>query len=423
MKSFISTASIALVITSFAFIIIAILYIYAPEPAREETLVTTPTVEVFALEQPNAPITRDLHAKVFADKDVDLFAFHNTTVESVEKRAGQFVKKGDVILRLDAKDIQLKLEKEISKQAQLEAEMKMQKQQVSQTKEKLEQQQKVFELSKKQFDRYKKLHQSKALSRQKLDEAQQSLERERKILIDLDHSVDTQKSKVLVSEKNSNQQQIAISQVKSSLEKTIIKAPFVGRVDKIYVNQGDDIKQGAVLVRVMDDKNWHIRAFIPSRYVAEIKAALKQEEMQAHSIYGDSRQQLKPHHIIQPSHHPSLGMDLEFTPVESESNQHFLDHYHHQRGLVVRVRLPSCATCFAVPPSTVVLSKYCYLIDENQTVKQVLVNQVGQTIHKNRYWAVVSSPDFTAGSYVVLDPSTVLVGEYIKPKVVIANAQ
>jgi HlyD family secretion protein len=245
-KSFFSTASIALVITSFAFIVIAILYIYAPEPAREETLVTTPTVEVFALEQPNAPITRDLHAKVFADKDVDLFAFHNTTVESVEKRAGQFVKKGDVILRLDAKDIQLKLEKEISKQAQLEAEMKMQKQQVSQTKEKLEQQQKVFELSKKQFDRYKKLHQSKALSRQKLDEAQQSLERERKILIDLDHSVDTQKSKVLVSEKNSNQQQIAISQVKSSLEKTIIKAPFVGRVDKIYVNQGDDIKQGAV---------------------------------------------------------------------------------------------------------------------------------------------------------------------------------
>ena len=67
-------------------------------------------------------------------------------------------------------------------------------------------------------------------------------------------------------------QQAAVNQLKSSLSKTTIRAPFSGIIDEIMTEQGSVVAPGQTpILRIVSLNNMYVEANVPERYISSIK--------------------------------------------------------------------------------------------------------------------------------------------------------
>ena len=76
----------------------------------------------------------------------------------------------------------------------------------------------------------------------------------------------------LQAKANYEAQNKAVSQLKSNLAKTVIKAPFSGVIDDIITEQGNVVGAGASpILRIVNLNNMYVEVNVPERYIATVK--------------------------------------------------------------------------------------------------------------------------------------------------------
>lgn len=167
----------------------------------------------------------------------DIFARLTSYAAEVLVEAGDEVKAGEVILKLDSDDLALKV-------AQTRAEYDEKQTELVTINSKIKAGQKKVETIKKEYQRTKALFDLGAVSSQQLEHI------ERDLVIEEENLKVLQEATLPLVKAQLEEAAVALKKAQNTLEKAVIKSPFDGRVLKLDVKEGQPVQEGTHLVTV-----------------------------------------------------------------------------------------------------------------------------------------------------------------------------
>ncbi|MAL48175.1 MULTISPECIES: efflux RND transporter periplasmic adaptor subunit [unclassified Methylophaga] len=270
-----------LLVVALAIVIFSTLISTRPQaPVQDRpvkgVLVETQTIDFAALSP-----TLTLYGRLEAPQMANLRAAVTADVAEVYVFDGEYVEQGDVLIELDPREAQLAVEQAAAELALIDAQIEAEKSQLKRNQALLGTQQQLVDLAKAAVNRAEKLQQSQLSSQALLDEsislqAQQSLELKQRQFDIQDHPI-----RIAQLQANRQQAQAQLDRAELDLSRTIIEAPFSGRITDRQIAKGDRVQVGDALMTLYDMQQLELRASIPQRYLADIYSVLETQQLTA----------------------------------------------------------------------------------------------------------------------------------------------
>lgn len=211
------------------------------------------------------------YGRVEARTQTELRATVRSTVEDVLVREGQWVKEGDLLIRLDDDEIQLQLREAQAEENQQKAVLESIERELSVLQKNSTQFETLFELSQDKLERQRKLANLKMIPQSLFDDAIEQAARDTleyqihlSALTDLPNRIIQQRAQLEIAG-------VKVEQAQLDLAKTEIKAPFSGPVLAVDANVGNITQVGAALATIADADSFEIRAAVPDQYARRIR--------------------------------------------------------------------------------------------------------------------------------------------------------
>lgn len=199
-------------------------------------------------------------------------------VLSIDVLEGSVVDVGQLLMTLDDTDMQLSLTQRQADLAEIEALIISENERFNRDKDLLEQETALLQLADKAVSRSKKLEQSRLASQANLDEAQASKQRQLLTLKRLKFDITEHPARAAQLQAKLKRAQALLKQAEVDLDRTIITAPFSGRIAQLNVSVGDRVRAGDSLLSLYDLDNLEVRAQLPGRYINQVYMMLQQHE-------------------------------------------------------------------------------------------------------------------------------------------------
>ena len=358
-----------------AILIITALMATKPHPPKKETsekawLVSTEHIE-FSAESPHIALLGHVESPFSSN----LSAAINADVLQVPIRDGQYVEKGQILITLDAREIELLVTQRQADVDELNALIIAENNRFKFDKDSLLEEQQLLKIAIQGVQRQLKLQNSQLGSQEKVDQAetlraQKALSLNARKLNIADHS-----SRLVQLNARLNRAKSLLNNAIIDLERAFITAPFSGIITSINVASGERVQSGQVLLSLYDHENMEIRAQLPNRYVSLVKTSLAQGELI--NAYTESYGNIHPLHLKRLSGQANQGtggIDALFNPplpAESLSNDITLSAPMPSTlvlnsTLKVHVVLPPINNVITLPLSAVYGSDRIYRIEEGR---------------------------------------------------------
>lgn len=253
------------VLALIAGLIVAWLFIKTkPEKAAPQIEEKAAAVSVMQAQPQSLPPMLRLYGELETPSATQLASRLTADVRAVPVVEGDDVSKGQLLVRLDDADMQLRHRRA---QADLAAERARHQADLKA----LEQEKQLLALARKAADRAQQLYDENLTSESVVDEAQERVQ-SRQLAV-------TQRE-LAIAQHDSRQAQIRanLDEAELNLSRTRIRAPFAGRVSAVLVAPGDAVNPGQPLVAIYDPSKLEIRAAIPSDWLPRIQATLNSDD-------------------------------------------------------------------------------------------------------------------------------------------------
>ena len=175
-------------------------------------------------------------------------------IEEVFVKDNQFVHEGDLVAIIDSADYKIKLEQADSNYEKIKLDQ-------SNAKANLVAAQSSIALAKKDLDRYTKLYEQGAVSKQTLDDAQVKYESAQANLTQANQALFSNKEGVTVADANLKNAQAAKDKAALDLSYTKIYAPQSGTVSSRRVEKGMWVTAGSPLFTLVPENVWVVANF------------------------------------------------------------------------------------------------------------------------------------------------------------------
>lgn len=264
-------------------VIIAIILFIALKQSRPEKAVMNKTEKVWRVNA--VPVTFDdlspeitLYGRVETPRQASLNAALEADVHEVKIYEGTEVDVGQVLVVLDGTDVRLLIEQRQADLAEINAAITSEQTRFQRDTSLLENETELLALADKAVARAKKLEQNRLVSKTALDEALTIQQRQLVALKQLQHDIDEHPARLTGLKAQQRRAQALLEQAKVDLKRSVIKAPFSGRIAKLDIAVGDRVRIGTQLLSIYDLENLEVRAQLPGRYIKQIHASLKQQQ-------------------------------------------------------------------------------------------------------------------------------------------------
>lgn len=215
-----------------------------------------------------------LYGILESPRNARLTAAVQADVKHVLVNEGQLVEKGQKLVEFSAKEAELVYQQHQAELDDIAAQIKSEMNRHKYDQLALVQEQQLLEINNRMVTRAKKLLNTALTSDSAVDEAAASVNRQhlavlaRKNAI-ADHSV-------RLDQLLAHQVRITAvrDQAQLDLQRTVVSAPFAGRIVAVLVVPGERIRPGELLLRIYDTAHVQVRAQIPSTYVSAVQKAL-----------------------------------------------------------------------------------------------------------------------------------------------------
>lgn len=361
-----------LLVVAVAIVIFSTLISTRPQaPVQERTqpgvLVDIQQVDYAAL----SPVLT-LYGRLEAPQTANLRAAINADVATVHVFDGQTVSEGQILVELDPREAQLAVDQAQAELSLIDAQIEAEQSQLKRNEALLATQQQLVDLAQAAVSRAEKLQQSQLSSQALLDEsislqAQQSLN-----LKQLQFDIQDHPIRLAQLQANRQQAQARLDRTQLDLTRTIIRAPFAGRVSSRPIAQGDRVQSGDLLVTVYDLQQFELRAPIPQRYLADIYPVLENADQTLTATADISGQ--------------TYRFELQRLGGEVDSNVAGRDGLFRLTGdpgilaagqfISVELTLPVRQNTIAIPYSALYGLDRVYRVRDNQ-LEAVQVNKIG----------------------------------------------
>ncbi|MBA5851324.1 efflux RND transporter periplasmic adaptor subunit [Clostridium sp. cel8] len=218
--------------------------------------------------------------KIATNEKADISSKISAKVTEVSVDVGSTVAEGDVLVKLDTKDLQAQVDQaqaavNTAKANLTNAQNSTRPEQIAQAEASVESASKTYETAKKNYDRVQALVDSGAATEQELDSISQSLasassayktaQEQLNMLKNgqTKYSIDVFKAQV-------NQAEAALNTAKTALSNTVITAPISGTVSARNINVGDTVSPGVSIISIVNPTNLFINAYAPLDIVNQL---------------------------------------------------------------------------------------------------------------------------------------------------------
>ena len=266
-------------ILPFVILLIAILVFWALKASKpEKALVDKPEkvwrVSTIAVSYQDIAPELTLYGRVETPRLARLNAAVTSDVQRVTILEGSIVDAGEVLVQLDNSDVSLVIEQRQADVAEIEALITSEILRYQRDKDVLSYQKQLLALTEKEVQRALTLQQKKLVSQSNLDETRADKERQLVTVKTLEHDIREHPSRLAGLKARLSRAQALLGQAKLDLARTMIEAPFAGRVAKLNVAVGDRVRNGDALLTLYDLSHLEVRAQLPMRYLKQIRDSL-----------------------------------------------------------------------------------------------------------------------------------------------------
>ncbi|HFE31732.1 MAG TPA: HlyD family efflux transporter periplasmic adaptor subunit [Gammaproteobacteria bacterium] len=243
----------------------------APPPESEEKVwvVTTQSAEPAR----HFPVVT-LYGRIESARASRLTSSLSTEVMEILCEEGERVSKGQPLVRLDERDAQLRLKQRSAELAEIRALIASEKHRYDSDLRILESERRLLALAQQEVARAQRLKAGKLAAQARIDEAQQVKLRQDIAVAQRQLAVQDHEARLARLQAQLKKAESLLAVAKLDVERSLLRAPFDGRITQIPASPGNRTRPGEVLVELYALDALQVRAQVPSAKLASVETAL-----------------------------------------------------------------------------------------------------------------------------------------------------
>ncbi|WP_455221728.1 efflux RND transporter periplasmic adaptor subunit [Kaarinaea lacus] len=395
-KSLLTRILIPLGILVFASVIAATLVISRPSATIRDSEEKSWIVSVLPAKPDAISPQITIYGKVESPFMTRLTAAISAEVEEVAIKEGQYVKQDQPLIKLDDSDYQLQLKQRNAELAEIRAQIHSEMDRHKSDKQALEHEKVLLTLAQKELDRAKSLKRDNLSTQAHIDETEQVVVKQQLAVNNRALAVNDHEARLTQLKARATKADALRDLAALDVKRSLVEAPFSGKVTSVKVSPGDRAKIGDTLVELYDHNTLEIRAQIPTQYESTIQQALSSGTTV--TGFGLSNQQ-------------SIGVTLDRISGKISQGSGSLDGLFRiddpdkqlqvGRTLEIKLSLPPVNDAIALPREALYGSDRIYrLVGERMAA--LSIERVGEMQTKDgSNLVIVKSPEIKAGDKII----------------------
>ena len=219
-----------------------------------------------------------LFGRVETPRHAQLTAAVTATVQALNVNEGQHVEKGDVLMTLDDADEDLRFQQREADAREARAALAKLKRQLEVDSEVLRHMRELHELTVAKQQRLEKLAKQNLVATEQLEDTRAAVARQAIQLAEQQLKVDNHPQVVASAEAAVARAESLLAEQELRLSRTVVTAPFRGRVSSIEASPGDRVREGEILLELYDTAALQVRVTLPGDSMNAIKQAMARGE-------------------------------------------------------------------------------------------------------------------------------------------------
>lgn len=361
-----------------------------------------PASQVETLQVQGKPSRRQipLYGSVQSMKESDLHFPISGVIESMKVLEGQTVVRGEEIASLDTQEAHKKIKQARKKIVRTSDSLKK----LAQEQKKLEVQslknKHAYYLAKKHHEKQAGLQQKGIISKIQLEESTYRMGERKAIMLQTEYQQTLVKDKIIVLEASQELSKTTIYVTEKWLEKSILKAPFSGKIRFARGKIGQNITKSDVIAELYDSNHMTVRAVLSHAEVPELKGELNSTpRIPVKLVLGNKAIDAYLVSIFPDSKNNFIGVDIMLDAGEE------LEDKRGQKINFTMV-LPSKKRVFTVPESALIDQRHVYVV-QNEKIKQVPVKVIRRSSNSDGH-IIIESDQLEATEQIIQTASLTL---------------
>ncbi len=234
------------------------------------------------------PVLR-LYGRIDSPRTSKLTAALEAYVVQLQVQEGEWVKQGQLLVKLDETEAALLVAQREAEIAQIQADIASEETRKRADEVAMPNEKKLLSLARQAVHRAKDLRKRKVASQSTLDDAQQGVVQQTLALQKRQQSLDEAGPRMQRLTAALARATALLDSAKLDLQRCEIIAPYDGRIANVSVAKGDRVRKGSALVELFDHQALRLRAQLPERVVSIISRALVSGESLAATAQVDGQ--------------------------------------------------------------------------------------------------------------------------------------
>jgi RND family efflux transporter MFP subunit len=360
-----------------------------PKQVEERTwVVDTLTIELQRL----APVL-SLYGQVDAPRLANLSATINADVLQVNVNEGQRVDKGSLLLTLDAREAKLVLAQRQADVAEADAAITSEKRKHQHDRTSLPHERALLAFAEKAVARAKKLERQQVASQSALDDAERTVEQQKLIIATRQLAIATHPAQLAQLQARRDRTQALLELAQLDVERTQIRAPYAGIINRVHVAPGDRVRIGAQLIDMYAPEELEVRVQIPNQERTRLQTLLA--ESTALPASAEDGVMLKLQRLSGSVNTQAGGIDALLS-IEQGAEKLRLGQF-----LNVYIQLPAQNDLVALPYEAVYSGDHVFALQDNR-LHRMAIEMLGSYVDSAGASRLLAhSPDWQAGDVIV----------------------
>lgn len=380
-------------------------------PVEKVWNVATESIEI----QDIAPTLR-LYGIVESPRESQLTAAIASDVSQVSVLEGDGVDAGTAMVQLDDREASLLVKRRAAELAEVEAQISSEGRRHESDLVALKHERQLLALAEKAFERARRLADTKVGSQSVVDEAMQAVQKQAMAVSTREYSIEDHHAREAQLRARESRARTFLDQARLDLQRTMVLAPFNGRVTGVHVSVGDRVRAGDPLVDLYDTAHVEVRAQIPAAYLGRVRAALRAGiELRARGSVEGRDVALKLDRIAARVEPGRGGVDALFRVMDADDAELELG-----RTITLQLAMPEEARVVVVPVDAVYGRNRIYKLVEGR-MQAVRIDRVGERVDaQGNTRVLVRSHDLVDGDQIIVSKIPVAI-EGLRVEVIETN--
>lgn len=357
---------------------------------RSWTVLATP-----AIPQPLSPQI-ELYAEIESPRQVTLRAALAADVEAVEVLEGSRFKQGDILIRLDTREVDFQIQQQRAQLDSLRSQLDTERLSFETHQKALQIEREMYQIAERSLERQTNLSGRNLSSREQLDAAEMNLAQRQLNLVSRQQAIANHPNQVSQLEAAIAQAQTQLDRLTLDRSRAEVKAPFDGRVSTVSISAGDRVRSSDPLARIYPTSALEVRAQLPMRILPLIKQGNNELPELSASVQLDGRKMpLELARLSAEVAAGSAGIDAMFRFVDTA--------YAPEPGrtLSLQLNLPIIDDLIALPPVALYGTDRVYRVVDSR-LEAVKVEHYGDRVKADGSPEVlVRSDKISAGDQII----------------------